>query len=122
MNAIVLKTNDQRQKRIITGLFFFFFFHCFSNLGQMLEQILCADSPWTAFTSLQGIVEEEEDRQQQQQQQHTELRSLTDLCKASHPSKTSMNHLWEPKYLCRRFIKGRESDIIQAWSFLFKIR
>lgn len=80
----------------------------------MLEQILCADSPWTAFTSLQGIVEEEEDRQKQQQQ-HTELRSLTDLCKASHPSKTSMNHLWEPKHLCRRLIKGRESDIIQAW-------
>lgn len=59
----------------------------------MLEQILCADSPWTAFTSLQGIVEEEEeDRQQQQQQQHTKLRSLTDLCRSIPPFKD----LYEP--------------------------
>lgn len=42
----------------------------------MLEQILCADSPWTASTSLQGIVEEEEEDRQQQQEQHTELGSL----------------------------------------------
>lgn len=57
----------------------------------MLEQILCADSPWTASTSLQGVVEEEEDRQQQQQQ-HTELRSLTDLCRSIPPFKD----LYEP--------------------------
>lgn len=60
----------------------------------MLEQILCADSPWTASTSLQGIVEaeEEEEDRQQQQQQHTKLGSLTDLCRSIPPFKD----LYEP--------------------------
>lgn len=90
------------------------------SLSQMLQQPLCADSPWTDSISLQGDCGGGRNNNTQQQQ-HTRLRSpyAGDLCKYVPSCQALYEPTVLPKHLSHRVIKVRGEScaevIIQAW-------